>query len=207
MPNLELTYFDAPGRAEPIRVALHIAGLPFTDRRLKYPEFAERKAKDELPLGSVPVLSIDGVNVVQTSAILRYVARAGRTDLYPDEPRVALDVDSVLDSFNDTLSNALVPSMFERDLAKKLEMRAALVAGPMARVYAYAEKVVERSGGPFVAGRQMTIADLVIAQQILQIRAGSLDGITAAHVEAYPRLSSLADAYLADPRIVAYQNR
>jgi len=33
MPNLELTYFNAPGRAEPVRIALFLAGLPFTDHR------------------------------------------------------------------------------------------------------------------------------------------------------------------------------
>jgi glutathione S-transferase len=207
MPTLELTYFDAPGRAEPIRVALHIAGLPFTDRRLKFPEFAELKAKGAFPLGSVPLLSIDGVQVAQTGAILRWIARSAAPALYPADARAALDVDTVLDAFNDTLSHALVPSLFERDTAKKLEMRRALADGPMARVFSYAEGIVARSEGPFVAGREMSIADLVVTQQILQIRAGQLDGITAAFLAPYPRLAALADAYAADARIVAYGRR
>jgi glutathione S-transferase len=201
MPSLELTYFDSPGRAEPIRVALRLAGRAFVDRRLKFPDFAEQNARGAFPLGSVPVLAVDGAVITQTSAILRYVARAFAPDLYPADPWLALLVDSVLDSFNDTLSNALVPSMRERDMAKKLELRRAFVDGPMARVFGYTEAILARSGGPFVAGTSLSIADLVVAHQISQIRAGSLDGITSAHLEAYPRLRALTDAYLAHPRI------
>jgi glutathione S-transferase len=204
MPKLAVTYFDAPGRAEPIRIALHLAGLAFEDRRLKFPEFAELKAKGAFPLGSVPVLTVDDVDFPQTAAILRYVAKLGNTGLYPTDPYQALIVDAVLDTFNDTLSHAMTPSLLERDMTKKLEMRKALAAGPMTVAYGYAEKTLARSGGPFVAGATMSIADLVIAAQILQIRAGHLDGIGAEHLEPYPRLRAMADAYLADPRIVAY---
>ncbi len=34
MTQLRLTYFDSPGRAEPVRIALFVAGLAFEDRRL-----------------------------------------------------------------------------------------------------------------------------------------------------------------------------
>jgi prostaglandin-H2 D-isomerase / glutathione transferase len=206
-PKLKLTYFDAPGRAEPLRVALHIAGLAFEDERLGYPQFGERKAQGSLPLGSVPVLEVDGVAIVQTSAMLRYVARLGAADLYPSDPYQALTVDSALESFNDTLSDALMPSLFERDTAKKLAMRAEFVAGPMTRVFGYTEGLVARSGGPFVAGANLSIADIVIALQIRQIRTGNLDGITAEALAPYPKLVALADAYLADPRVAAYARR
>ena len=201
MPTLRLTYFDSRGRAEPIRVALRLGGLPFEDRRLKFPEFAEARARREFPLGAVPVLEVDGVSIVQTAAILRDVARLGDRTLYPEDPWAALRVDSALDSFNDTFSHALLPSLFERDAAKKLAMRAELAAGPMARVFTYVEGLVGLSGGPFVAGDTMSVADLVIALQVLQIRSGQLDGLGPATIEAWPRLSALADAYLADPRV------
>lgn len=203
MPTLALTYFDAPGRAEPVRIALRLAGLPFEDRRLKFPEFAEQKAKGAFPLATVPVLTVDGFAIPQTAAMLRYIARLADTRLYPTDPYSALLVDSVLDTFNDTLSHALRPSLFERDMAKKLEMRKELATGAMATVLGFVEKVIERSGGPFVTGTQMSIADLVVAHQILQIRDGHLDGIGMEHLEAYPRVRALAEAYLAEPRIVA----
>jgi glutathione S-transferase len=207
MPTLALTYFDAPGRAEPIRVALQLANLPFEDHRLQFPTFAEQKAKGAFPLGAVPVLTVDGFAIPQTAAMLRDAARLGNTGLYPADPFAALLVDSVLDTFNDTLSHALRPSLFERDMAKKLEMRKELTTGAMATVLGFVEKVLERSGGPFVAGAHMSIADIVVAHQILQIRDGHLDGIGPEHLEAYPRTRKLTDAYLAEPRIAALRGK
>jgi len=207
MPTLKLTYFDAPGRAESIRVTLTLAGLPFEDHRIRFTEFAELKASGAFPLGSVPVLAVDGVQLTQTGAMLRYAARAGEGDLYPDEPFAALIVDSALDTFNDTLSHALMPSLFEQDAAKKLEMRAAFSAGPLQRACAYVEGLIERSGGPFVNGGTLTIADVVIALQILQIQSGGLDGIDAEAIASFPRVQALAAAYLEDPRVVAYRQK
>ncbi len=207
MPTLKLTYFDSPGRAEPIRMALHMGGIPFWDHRVKFPEVLEAQARGDLPLNAVPVFKVDGVTIVQTAAILRYAAKIGDTSLYPTDPAAALVVDSALDTMNDTLSHALMPSLFERDPAKKLAMRAEFAAGPMARALAYVEGLVARSGGPFVAGKSMSIADLVVAQQVLSIGSGRLDGLTAAMLEPYPRLRALADAYAKDPRVVAYAAR
>jgi glutathione S-transferase len=207
MPTYRLTYFDAAGRAEPIRIAFHIAGIPFEDRRVKFPEFGELKQQGALPLGSVPLLEVDGAPIVQTAAILRFVARLSDTGLYPADPMRALLVDSALDSMNDTLSHSLTPSLFERDPAKKLAMREAWASGPMTSVLSYIEGLLERFGGPFLGGEAMSIADLVVAQQALQIRSGALDGITSEMLAPYTRIAALTDAYLADPRIAAYSSR
>ncbi len=204
MPNLKLTYFNAAGRAEPVRIALFMAGAPFEDHRLNFQEFMGLKAEGAFPLGSVPVLQVDGVKFPQTAAMLRYAARLGDTGLYPTDAVKALAVDSVLDTFNDTLSNLLTPSFYERDPAKKLELRAAFADGPMKVVFRHAEELLASSGGPFVLGATMSIADLVLAQQVLAIRGGNLDGITTDHLAPYPHLNALTDAYLAEPRIVAY---
>jgi glutathione S-transferase len=207
MPNLKLTYFDAPGRAEPVRIALFIAGIPFEDHRIQFPEFMALKQAGAFPLGAVPVLEVDGIKMAQTASMLRFVAHLGAPDLYPTDAFAAFVVDSVLDSFNDTLSHALMPSLFERDVEKKLAMRAEFVAGPMKRVFDYTEGLLEKQGGPFLAGNSLSIADIVVASQILQIRSGHLDGVGADTLTAYPRMKALAEAYLAHPKIVAYRER
>lgn len=207
MPTLKLTYFDAAGRAESIRVALTISGISFEDHRVAFPEFAGLKAAGAFPLGSVPVLTVDGVPMPQTASILRYVARLGDAGLYPTDAAAAFVVDAALDTFNDTLSNALLPSLFERDAEKKMAMRAEFAAGPMTRSMGFVESLLQRSGGPFVTGATMTIADIVIALQTLQIQSGGLDGLTTEMLAPYPKIQALAAAYVADPRVVAYRNK
>lgn len=207
MTKLKLTYFDSPGRAEPIRVALFLAKLPFEDHRLKFPEFAALREQGAFPLGAVPVLEVDGRPMIQTGAILRYVARTGQTDLYPTDPLAGLVVDSALDTFNDSVSHALMPSLFERDAAKKLEMRQAFAAGPLARACRYVEGLIAAGPGPFLTGSTLTIADLVLGETVRQYRSGQFDGLSAETLAPYPKLSALGDAYVAHPSIVAYCKR
>ncbi len=207
MSNIELTYFNSPGRAEPVRIALHLAQVPFSDKRIDFPTFGALKAAGTFPLGSVPVLSVDGLVLGQTAAMLRYAARLGDGSLYPSDAFEAFIVDSVIDSFNDTLSAALVPSFYEADIEKKIAMRRAFVAGPMARVFNYVESLLARSGGPFLTGPTMSIADIMIANQIAQMKSGRLDGITTDDLTPFPRILALSAAYESEPRIVAYHSR
>ena len=62
--SYELTYFDAAGRAEAIRVMLHAAGVEFKDTRFKGPEWPT--IKPTTPLGVVPTLQIDDVTYCQS---------------------------------------------------------------------------------------------------------------------------------------------
>jgi hypothetical protein len=41
-----------PGRAEPIRVAFHIGGVPFEDERLSFPDFGAAKAAGKFKNGT-----------------------------------------------------------------------------------------------------------------------------------------------------------
>jgi glutathione S-transferase len=203
MPNLKLTYFNAPGRAEPVRLVLRMAGVAFEDHRVDFAGFTALRERGALPLGSVPILEVDGLVLTQTAAMLRYAARVGAADLYPSDPLEALVVDSAIDTVNDTLAHALTPSMFERDHDKKLEMRKAFAEGPMARAFHYLEGLIARSGGPLLLGTRLSIADLLIGNQIAQIASDRLDGLSRASLEPYPRLVALYDAFLTHPRVQA----
>jgi glutathione S-transferase len=207
MPQLRLTYFDSPGRAEPVRIALSLGGIEFEDRRLAFPAFAALKAQGAFPLGSVPMLEVDGVPMVQTGAMLRYAARLGGGGLYPQDPMQAFVVDSVIDTLNDTVASALTPSFFEPDPEKKLAMRKAFVEGMLSRALPYLEGLCARSEGPFLLGESLSVADLLLGGTVQTYRSGKLDGVGPEVLEPYPRLRALGDAYAAHPAIVAYHAR
>ena len=72
MQKYKLIYFDIPGgRGEPLRMAMHAAGIDYTDERWTFPEFGEKRS--ELRFRAVPVLEIDGKVVTQSNAIGRYL--------------------------------------------------------------------------------------------------------------------------------------
>ncbi len=98
MTQLKLTYFDMHGgRSEPARLAMHIGGIAFEDRRFAFPEFVE--VRKTTPFGQVPTLHVDGVQVTQSDAITRYVGKL--TGLYPLDAYQALLCDEVLDVLED----------------------------------------------------------------------------------------------------------
>ena len=92
MSKHKLTYFNAAGRAEPVRIACFLSDVSFEDHRVDFAGFGALKGSGALPLGQVPVLEVDGFSFAHTSAMLRYVAKLGNTGLYPSDPVKALAV-------------------------------------------------------------------------------------------------------------------
>jgi len=83
MALYKLTYFDAAAsRGEECRLALHVAGLSFEDERLNRDQWTVRKAST--PFGALPVLTVDGRQLAQSNAILRFIG--SQHGLHPAEP-------------------------------------------------------------------------------------------------------------------------
>jgi glutathione S-transferase len=95
--NLLLRYFDARGRAEPLRVALTDSGLPFEDDRVsidlsKWPALKAQRALSG-PLGHLPILVWDGFEVAETFAIASYLAhRLGHYEGLSSEERARIEM-------------------------------------------------------------------------------------------------------------------
>ena len=123
MSSYKLTYFDFDGgRAEPIRIAFHTAGVEFEDNRLSFQEFNEMRK--DTRFNSLPVLEIDGDEVTQTNALCRYVGKMA--GLYPADDVQALYCDEALDALEDLL-HKIVPT-FGLKGEELQEARAKLVA-------------------------------------------------------------------------------
>lgn len=72
---MKLYYFDLYVRAEPIRMLLKHAKLPFEDIRLSHDDFRKIRAEGKLEFKSVPMLEMEGKSFVQSQAILKLLGR------------------------------------------------------------------------------------------------------------------------------------
>lgn len=122
--KIKLIYFDFEGRGECIRLALFKAGIPFEDVRVSKADGTFQALKPTLTFGQIPCLEVsygkETFQLVQTAAILRYVAKLARyspnpCNLYPEDPSAAALTDSIMDQQADTFAGLLVakyPSRF-----------------------------------------------------------------------------------------------
>jgi len=178
MPQLKLTYFDFHGgRAEPARLALAIGGITFEDQRFSFPEFAE--VRKTTPFGQVPTLAVDGVQVTQCDAILRYAGKL--SNMYPTDPMQALLCDEVMYVVEEA-GVKLGPSFRMTGDAQK-EARLALVNGSMPVYLAWLQKQLIAHGGEYFADNRLTVADLKVFVDVRGLNSGRLDHVPTDLVE------------------------
>jgi len=200
MPSYKLTYFDFDGgRAEPIRIAFHAAGIPFEDDRISFPEFGEMRQGTRF--NSVPVLEIDGAAVTQSNAICRYVGKMA--GLYPDDALQALYCDEVLGAHEDLMHYIVRTFGLEGDQLRLA--REELVDGWLSVYLRGLDQLLTRGGGEYFAGNSLTMADLKTFVQTRSLRAGTLEHVPTDIAERLaPGLVNHQRRVEADPRVVAY---
>lgn len=200
MPSYKLTYFDFDGgRAEPIRIAFHAAGIEFEDNRLSFPEFNEMRQGTRF--NSVPVLEIDGAAVTQSNALSRYVGKMA--GLYPADDLQALYCDEVLDALEDIL-HYMVPT-FGLQGEELRQARERLVDGWLSVYLRGLDELLTRGGGEYFADNGLTVADLKAFVVTRWLRSGSLDHVPTELVqELAPGLVEHQERIESDPRVAAY---
>jgi glutathione S-transferase len=199
MTHYKLTYFDmAGGRAEPVRIAFHAAGIDFDDVRISFAEFGEQRKN--LRFTCLPVLEIDGVTVTQSNAMCRFVGK--KAGLYPEDDVQALYCDEVLGAIED-----LFHSMAHTFSLKDNELKAArekLVDGWIAVFLKGLNELLER-GGDYFADNRLTVADLKVFGVTRWFMSGQLDHIPVDIVERLaPRLVAHEQRVSNHPVVVAY---
>jgi len=155
MAKYKLIYFDIPGgRGEPLRMAMHAAGIDYIDERWTFPEFNEKRGT--LPFRAVPALEIDGQLVTQSNAIGRFLGKLA--GLYPDDPVQALYCDEVCDAVED-LTHYIVQTFGLKGEDLRLA-REQLVETRINIFIAGLNELLQRGGGEYFANNALTIADL-----------------------------------------------
>lgn len=178
MSQYTLTYFDFDGgRGEPIRIALHAAGIQFEDKRWSFPQFSE--GRQQLRFCAVPTLEIDEQMFTQSNALSRYIGKLA--GLYPEDPLQALYCDEVLEALEDL--NHYVVQTFGLTGEELKKARIQLMEGRMTIFIKGLSELLKRGGGKYFSDDKLTIADLKMFAQLKQLVSGNLDHIPADFVQ------------------------
>lgn len=200
MATLKLTYFDFPGgRAEPIRLALHLGGIPFEDLRFAPGDFAE--IRKTTPLNQVPTLHIDDRVVTQSDAIARYVGKLA--GLYPANDLQALLCDEVLGALEDI--NVRIGATLGLQGEALKTAREALAKETLPRYLRWLQGQLDAHGGAYFADDRLTIADLKALVVLRWLTSGKLDHLPRDLVASVaPGLVTYLDRIGNTPAIAQY---
>ena len=201
MAQYKLTYFDtASSRGEECRLALHVAGVPFEDERLKPDQWSARRAST--PFGALPVLAIDGRQLAQSNAILRFIG--SEHGLHPAEPFEAALHESLMCAVED-LRMRMGPIIRITDEVEKKRARREAAAGYLQEWGAAVERQI--GAGPYLAGVKLSVADLKLFVAVGAYLKGAIDYIPTDVFGAFPKILRLVEAVRQHPRVVDWYAR
>jgi glutathione S-transferase len=181
---MKLYHFPLSGHAHRARLFLSLIGAPFeivdvdlAKREQKSPEFLRLN-----PFGQVPVLDDDGTIVLDSNAIMVYVAKKlGRADWLPEDPLGAARVQR-------WLSIAAGPIAFGPAAARLITVfRAPFnpdeVIGRAKAILTLIDG--ELAGHAWITAEHPTIADVALYSYIVAAPEGNVDLAPYAHVRAW----------------------
>ncbi|NXC51283.1 GSTA3 transferase, partial [Penelope pileata] len=161
-----LTYFNGRGRMEPVRWLLAAAGVEFEEIFLETREQLLKLIKDgALLFQQVPLVEIDGMKMVQTRAILSYIA--GKYNLYGKDLKERALIDMYVEGIAD-LMQMILKFPFSPPEAKEKNI-ASVAERATKRYFPVFEKVLKQHGQDFLVGNQFSWADVQLLEAILAV--------------------------------------
>lgn len=192
MAAYKLTYFNARGSAELIRLIFAQTGITYEDQRLTSEEWAVMKPNT--PFGTLPVLEVDGKQITGTLPIARYVAEshnlAGSGLL--ENTLMASTADAVQD-----LWIHIWQAKIEKNDTRRVELEADLNEKHIPKLLCNLEKQACEGGWMF--GSRLCWADLhvfLLLDHLLVCQPRALDN--------YPSLAKLTSNVERLPRIAEW---
>ncbi len=193
MASAKLTYFRGRGRAETTRWMLAASEVAFVNLAIDTPEeLAGLRASGKLPFDQMPLLEIDGLNLSQSSAMIRYLAR--RSGLYGRDDRDAIWCDMVAGVAADFSETAIQAPFKPSGAIAVADMEARFAKfGPRF------EARIAAQGSGFSSSDDMTFADVVLAEAL----SSYLEWCPAILADS-PHLEGLYQRVTSSPGIAGY---
>ncbi|RMC17446.1 hypothetical protein DUI87_06028 [Hirundo rustica rustica] len=168
----KLYYFAGRGKMESIRWLLAAAGVEFEEEFLETRDQYEKLLQaGSLLFQQVPMVEIDGMRMVQTRAILSYIA--AKYNLYGKDLKERALIDMYVGGTDDLMGFILMfPFLSAEDKEKQ---RAILVQKATSRYFPVYEKVLKEHGQDFLVGNNFSWADVHLLEAILMVEEKKSD--------------------------------
>eukprot|EP00656_Telonema_subtile_P026636 TRINITY_DN2861_c0_g1_i4.p1 TRINITY_DN2861_c0_g1~~TRINITY_DN2861_c0_g1_i4.p1 ORF type:complete len:244 (+),score=66.30 TRINITY_DN2861_c0_g1_i4:129-860(+) len=193
-----LTYFAGWGLAEQTRWVLAAADIDFTQTAFStHEQFTALQDSGKLLFRQLPLLEIDGLNLVQSQAMVRYVSR--RSGLDGSTPAEAALVDMICEGIRDCRGVVVgFPFAPGRMSAEEVANMVASVPTTIAKQMSAFERALEEGSTGFLPSGLCT-ADVLLAELV-----EGLSGICEEAAAPYPKVAGVHRHVLGLPQIQKY---
>lgn len=193
----KLYYFNLTGRAETARMLFKVADQEFEDIRIEREDWPELKKK--FIMGQMPVLEVDGVQLSQSNAINRYVAR--QCGLAGESAMDQAQVDMIVDCIGD-IGDKMKSFLWEKDAEIKAAAVKKFKEEGLIPGFSQLQKLLEQNNG----GNGFFVGDGITTADIAFFNAGALvvPLVQGDIWSQFSKLSALFEKVKNNPKISAW---
>ncbi|XP_058518172.1 glutathione S-transferase Yc isoform X3 [Ochotona princeps] len=179
----KLHYFNARGRMESIRWLLAAAGVEFEEIHMKTKGDLEKLRSDgSLMFQQVPMVEIDGMKLVQTRAILNYIA--DKHNLYGKDMKERALIDMYTEGMAD-LDGLILHHSFSSPEEKEKSLPP-IKEKARNRYFPAFEKVLKSHGQDYLVGNKLSKADILLVEQLY-----NMEELDPTILSSFPQLKAL----------------
>uniref|UniRef100_A0A4X2KJN7 glutathione transferase n=1 Tax=Vombatus ursinus TaxID=29139 RepID=A0A4X2KJN7_VOMUR len=189
----KLYYFDGRGRMESVRWLLAAAGVEYEEVLFQTAEDFKNLIKSgKLMYDQVPMVEMDGMSIVQTRAILKYIAT--KYNLYGKDLKERAIIDMYVEGMRD-LNDMIMFFPFSLPEEKQKILNYILERATQ-RFFPVYEKTLKDHGKNYLVGNQLSWADIHLLELILMVEECKSDALSA-----FPKLQEFKTRISKLPRI------
>ncbi|NXC69314.1 GSTA2 transferase, partial [Anhinga anhinga] len=172
----KLYYTRGRGRMESIRWLLAAAGVEFEEEFIDTKEDLEKLRNDgSLLFQQLPMVEIDGVKMVQTRAILSYIA--AKYNLYGKDLKERVWIDMYVEGTTDLMIMIMYLPFQPADTKEK--NFALIIERATNRYFPVYEKALKDHGHDYLVGNKLSWADIHLLEAILMAEECKPDILSA----------------------------
>ncbi|XP_034965851.1 glutathione S-transferase isoform X1 [Zootoca vivipara] len=172
----KLHYARGRGKMESIRWLLAAAGVEFEEEFIEKKEDLEKLRNDgQLLFQQVPMVEMDGMKMVQTRAILNYIA--AKHNLYGKDLKERALIDMYVEGTTDLMGMMMMlPFQPPENKEKQTNL---IFERATTRYFPVYEKVLKDHGQDFLVGGKFSWADVHLLEAILMVEEMKPDVLSA----------------------------